>query len=862
MTRGHKSRKWRRRDRTVYYPKTSIALKGAEARVHPIDKEPDKFVVFEKYEIFDEVIKLPQSELMEYVIDFLVGKGYSKEHAFLTKNYAYFDGEIPILLIAHLDTVHASPVTTIYKHLTEGYLIAREGIGGDDRCGVYLILNIVRKNYKPFILLTTDEEIGAVGAHAAAKELTPAPAIKYMVEIDRRGKEDSVYYDNDNKDFKKYIDAFGFKEASGSFSDISVLGDAWNIASVNLSSGYYDAHSVDEKIKINELFATQKKVMKMLDNPPEKKFDHVESVYTWGGWGGYDIDEYYGTRYGDYAGLGRLPATTVLTTEQVDEAAFKGIAVKFLDKAAKALATIKEMPFVKNIYAKDNTGKHPHTEKPFFSTTMDTDTHWIDDINTPKTSKFYITLKPQEKQKVNPAIALLLDMYKQYPNFDAALSRYASDPAKWKAFIVDMHKKKPTVGQITPTQHMSFGRVPLEGQDKILVESLECIFRLKDIPNVQRISIESGKITVGYSDEHFFGTMPIGILATNARFKEKASKKLLDLMKLLDVRVKMYTGLDAALQKEIDDLEVGKSGKKVSKTTQTSLGMSVFEKLNPNVKARLIDIGLDAVDFLEGLPFMKAVSVIDNDVYINFTFEPKKSISTDLGAALKMKSFNDQLDAAYPKLRKESRDAFIELLATLKKYDGYAAALLETRQRRAIPAVKKVEPTLSEKEKKVMANIKKLLVSQEDVDDFMQIWEDSGEDYELALERYTIFLEEEKELGVVDERMFDDAPACSKRASRDIVDRFETAEPSEKNLEEDFEDMDVDEAIYTLEGYFNDYSFMIDPEGDDCESFFVDSEGIERPIKDLKTEIDSIARKKTRKTLRDALNSLLIALRR
>lgn len=45
--------------------------------------------------------------------------------------------EVPVLLVAHLDTVHESPVRTICTSQQGNILMSPQGIGGDDRCGVY-----------------------------------------------------------------------------------------------------------------------------------------------------------------------------------------------------------------------------------------------------------------------------------------------------------------------------------------------------------------------------------------------------------------------------------------------------------------------------------------------------------------------------------------------------------------------------------------------------------------------------------------------------------------------------------------------------------------------------------------------------
>ena len=79
--------------------------------------------------------------------------------------YILVPGEAPVLLVAHLDTVHQQPVRQICKTGNGNILMSPQGIGGDDRCGVYALVKVHRTaEKKPWLLFTCDEEIGGVGA--------------------------------------------------------------------------------------------------------------------------------------------------------------------------------------------------------------------------------------------------------------------------------------------------------------------------------------------------------------------------------------------------------------------------------------------------------------------------------------------------------------------------------------------------------------------------------------------------------------------------------------------------------------------------------------------------------------------------
>jgi hypothetical protein len=67
-----------------------------------------------------------------------------------------------------------------------------------------------------------------------------------MIELDRQGRDDAVFYDCDNPEFEEYITKFDFVSDWGTYSDISTIAPSWECAAVNLSIGYFDEHSYAE----------------------------------------------------------------------------------------------------------------------------------------------------------------------------------------------------------------------------------------------------------------------------------------------------------------------------------------------------------------------------------------------------------------------------------------------------------------------------------------------------------------------------------------------------------------------------------------------------------------------------------------
>ncbi len=190
-----------------------------------------------------------------------------------------------IMLLAHLDTVHRSPVRQICRTQDGGIWMSPQGIGGDDRCGVYALVTAYRKSeVKPWLLFTCDEETGGVGAHKFSdmhrKGRLPKglDGLKILVELDRRGKDDAVYYGCDNPEFEDYITSKGFNMEWGSFSDISVIAPELGVAAVNLSSGYYNAHTQHEYINKKQLDTVVRKVAEIVADAAEPGFPKYEYI--------------------------------------------------------------------------------------------------------------------------------------------------------------------------------------------------------------------------------------------------------------------------------------------------------------------------------------------------------------------------------------------------------------------------------------------------------------------------------------------------------------------------------------------------------------------------------------------------------
>ena len=230
-----------------------------------------------EYGLLERIVSLSQEDLRKILAHYLKGK-YKK--VIIEKEYIVAVGDIPVALVAHMDTVFYNQPTDIYYDQRKGIMWSPDGLGADDRAGIFAILQIVADGYRPSIILTTDEEKGGLGAQKLAKKACPIEFLHYMIQLDRKGSNDCVFYECNNGQFIKYVEQFGFAEAAGSFSDISFLMPAWKICGVNLSIGYRDEHTIAETLNVHWMFQTIEKVKQMLDdvkNVPQWEFYEISN---------------------------------------------------------------------------------------------------------------------------------------------------------------------------------------------------------------------------------------------------------------------------------------------------------------------------------------------------------------------------------------------------------------------------------------------------------------------------------------------------------------------------------------------------------------------------------------------------------
>jgi len=252
--------------------------------------------------LMESLVAVDQESLQKVLHKFLK-RHYKKKKIVNDPDFLLAEGDIPIALVAHMDTVFKQPATELFYDQRKNVMWSPTGMGADDRAGVFSIIKIIEAGFRPHIIFTTDEEIGCVGANELSYHPCPFEDLRFIIQLDRRGADDCVFYDCDNPEFEKYIEGFGFVTNFGSFTDICELCPRWGMAGVNLSIGYRSEHTTSEVLFVGQMLSTIEKVKKILSETNIPNFKYIPSKYSYynylhHGWDNFYKDEDF--MYNDY----------------------------------------------------------------------------------------------------------------------------------------------------------------------------------------------------------------------------------------------------------------------------------------------------------------------------------------------------------------------------------------------------------------------------------------------------------------------------------------------------------------------------------------------------------------------------------
>lgn len=248
---------------------------------------------------FENICKMSQENLKSYLTKYLKTQ-YNDVTS--SDGFIYAKGTFPVMLVAHMDTVHKNLVKKIVYTDKGNVISSPQGIGGDDRCGIYMILKLI-ETYNCSVLFTEDEEVGCIGANKFVKAyesgLIDMGPVNYIIELDRKGSNDAVFYECDNPEFEDFIlKDKDWKLDYGTYTDIVEIAPVLKVAAVNFSCGYYQAHTTKEYVVRSEMEANIEKVKRLLERTTENDFfEYIEAEHYYkglfSGWNTRTVDDYY-----------------------------------------------------------------------------------------------------------------------------------------------------------------------------------------------------------------------------------------------------------------------------------------------------------------------------------------------------------------------------------------------------------------------------------------------------------------------------------------------------------------------------------------------------------------------------------------
>jgi putative aminopeptidase FrvX len=225
-------------------------------------------------------------------------------------------GEAPYACcVAHLDTVHTYKNGFVVKRgEMEGrhYFFAedntgkRVGVGGDDKCGVFVCLYLLSTLTNIRCVFFTQEESGGIGSSNI--DLKVFEECRYVGGVDRWGGRDMVNrYSGDytiSKDFYRTLQPlmkrYDYEFTTGLFTDSLNLWERnVGVSCFNVSCGYYSHHSDTEYVDLQELwnaclFCTEIAGITGVYKKEGPKWKNWKNTQNWNkNWDKYDDEDWY-----------------------------------------------------------------------------------------------------------------------------------------------------------------------------------------------------------------------------------------------------------------------------------------------------------------------------------------------------------------------------------------------------------------------------------------------------------------------------------------------------------------------------------------------------------------------------------------
>lgn len=213
------------------------------------------------------------------------------------------EGDLPFVLVAHCDTVYSEAPEHIKEENGRLYTPkgSGSGVGGDDRCGCWMLFEVATWIHKPTLLFCQDEETMS-GSSVGLDEYDWSDE-KCFIEIDGPGF--GVFYSGKtgNAYLSEFMESFGLTELETYYNDIEEICKPGNPPGVTLGAAYYNQHQKDEEwISTFGLHVQLAVIKQICDNIDKLEYTVVpKPLPKTKGWKN-SYGGYYSGNYSTYAG--------------------------------------------------------------------------------------------------------------------------------------------------------------------------------------------------------------------------------------------------------------------------------------------------------------------------------------------------------------------------------------------------------------------------------------------------------------------------------------------------------------------------------------------------------------------------------
>ena len=285
-----------------------------------------------------------EDSMLEFLINWLFKNVKESEVEMDKKGNLYIkkgNSETYPCIVAHVDqvqTLHSEDFAAVETNdIIFGWSRKNrrfEGLGADDKNGVWVALKCLLKYDIIKVALFVGEEIGCVGSNAADMDFFDD--CRFVLQCDRRGFNDMItdagVTELCSDEFKKAVNPewFSYKETSGLMTDVMTLKKrGLKVSCLNLSCGYYEPHSDEEYTIKQDLLNCLYFVEHIIDTCKDvyehkyeyKPWSYAYPTYPSKGYG-YKYGD-YGSSYDGYSGVSNKttsPATTAQKPKEVAKA--------------------------------------------------------------------------------------------------------------------------------------------------------------------------------------------------------------------------------------------------------------------------------------------------------------------------------------------------------------------------------------------------------------------------------------------------------------------------------------------------------------------------------------------------------------